>query len=417
MHIENNLFFFFILMILILPGCNEIKSGDSENQSPTVLPVSVINVNKIQEFSYPITYYGRVQARRRSLLSFEIPGKLLSLEYDEGDLVDKDKQMAKLDISLLAIEKMQLVAKKNVEKTILLRLENGEREETIEAAVAIVNRTKAETNKAEKELERIKKLRKSGVSTDSEYDEALYRYKALEAACFAEEARLKELQTGSRKEDIEAQKNRIIELDTQIERLDIQIEKATLKSPYNGYVIKRLVDEGVVIKEGDPVFEIAELSEYEARFSIPVNKLSQINRIEHVSIGKSDYPVTNVRTVSDVSDATRTVDIVLELRGSDNLIKGQTCILKLEEVVKGEYVKLPVSTLAPSVRGLWFCYRLQELKESSTYKLIREEVAINHTDGNHLFVETSLPENSLIVANGVHKLVPGMVVQIKEENR
>ncbi len=392
-------------------GCSGNSSNASGNKV-TILPVETLQLRAQPEFSYPITFYGRIQTVRSSALSFEVPGRVISLLFDEGENINNGQLMARLDTSILEAEKRKLIASRRVEQSILRRLENGEREEVIAAARAMVLRMEAETQRAILDRNRLEKLRKQNATTQTEYEEAFYGALSLQASLDAAKARFKELESGTRNEDIEAQKNRVAELDAQVALIDVRIQKANMIAPFAAHVVKRLVDEGTIVDKGEPVFTISELGLHEARFAIPVEHLNEAKATTSIQINGIDFPIQSCRVISIVSPETRTVDLVFSLKHSKQLIQGQTCLLTLTETVKKRCFEVPLSALVPSVRGLWSCYRIEK-NDANNFYVAREELTINHIDGDRVYVETSLPDESVIVCNGVHKLVPGMLVHPK----
>lgn len=401
------------LLAATIAGCGRAAPGTSRIAS-NVLPVRAIKTNTQEAFSYPIAFYGRIQPTRSVSLAFEIPGQITELLVDEGDTTRAGETLARLDTSILDAERKRFLATKLVEQAVLRRLKNGEREEVIAAARATVSKFVAELEQAVRERERFKKLREGNTATESEYEAAFFTAKSLQASLDAAKARLLELERGTREEDIEAQENRILELDAQVAVLDARIQKAALNAPFAANILKRLVDEGAVVQDGEPVFGISEAQRHEARFSVPVQQLEEARLTTTVIVDGNQVPVQRVRTISSVSDATRTVDVIFTLAPDANVIAGQTCTLDLTERSETPCVELPVASLVPSVRGLWSVYRLQKQADTDNFLIVREEVTIHHTNGDRVFVETSLPDGSLVVGDGVHKLVPGMVVRLTE---
>lgn len=392
-------------------GCSQNPTAKS---FPSVIPVTVIKAKNLSEFSFPIKFFGRIQSARRISLAFEIPGQVTTLHVDEGEVVKAGDTIARLDTSILVAERNKLLASKSVEETILRRLEKGERDEVITAARAMVRKIDAELEHATRESERTKRLRDQNAVSESEFEMAYFNAKSLKASLDAAKARLSKLEAGTREEDIEVQKNRILELDAQVAVVNARIEKAVLTAPFKAHVVRRMVDEGAVVKEGQTVLMLSEADRYEARFSVPITQIEEAEATKTIFIKGKNVPVQKARTISSVSPKTRTIDVVFTLEPSLKVIEGQTCSLELTEKVNRTCVKLPVSALVPSIRGLWSVYRLEKKNESQHFRVIRVEATIHHTDGDHVFVETTLPDYSLIVRDGVHKLVPGMVVRVKE---
>ena len=403
-----------ILLVSTIAGCRR-DASDTSTLKPIVLPVAAIKTKTQSGFSFPITYYGRIQPARRTLLAFEIPGQVAELLVDEGEVVKAGESVARLNTSILDAERKRLLATKTVEQTILRRLKKGQRHEVIAAARAVVRKLDAELQQAIRKRDRLQNLRGQQAASVSQYESAFYQSKSLQASLSAAKARLLELETGTREEDVEAQNNRLLELDARVSVHDARIEKAVLLAPFAANIIKRMADEGAVVQEGQPIFVLSEADQYEARFSVPVTQLEEAEETSTISVSGKEVPVRQARTISSVSPETRSIDVVFTLAPKSRIIEGQTCTLQLTEMVETTCLKLPVSALVPSVRGLWSVYRLEEDVESENFRVIKEEVTINHTDGDRVYVETSLPDSSLIVGEGVHKLVAGMLVRIKDD--
>jgi hypothetical protein len=143
--------------------------------------------------------------------------------------------------------------------------------------------------------------------------------------------------------------------------------------------------------------------------------LDQVKNVESVGVGDRQIPVEEIRVVSNVDSSTRTVDVVFRLAPTAGLIAGETCTIILTQTVKKNCVELPVGALVPSIRGLWACYRIEEETNGKGYQVVKEEVTIEHTDGDRVFVVSALSDDALVVSAGVHKLVPGMQVQPMDE--
>ena len=394
-------------------GCGPEKPRSVEPQQ-TILLVDAIQIKKQTGFSFPVTYYGRIQPTRRTPLAFEISGKITNLAADEGQVVNLDQPIAWLDTSLLMAERKRLLASQSVEQTVLRRLKNGEREEVIAGSRAMVRSLNADLEQAVLNRNRLKKLRGSNTVTESEYEVAFFRVESIQASLDAAKARLEELETGAREEDIDTQENRLLEMNAQVSALDTRISKAVLKAPFSANVVQRLADEGAVVQQGQAIFVVSEAEEYEARFSVPISQLGEAKFTRAVSVQGLEIPVQRIRTIASVSPDTRTIDIVFTLDDKSKLYEGQACSLRLMEQVKVACIELPASALVPGVRGLWSVYRLDKSTETNDFHVVREDVTVNHSSGDLVVIDSSLPDYSLIVSQGVQKLAPGMLVRIED---
>lgn len=392
-------------------GCNRITTKKMEVLEPTILPVKVAKITRRKQFSFPLNFYGRIDVARESALSFELDGRVATILVDAGDEIREGQTLATLHTDSLVAERELLIAKKSVEEAVLKRVRTGERPEVIAAAQAAVERLQVEVKRASINEQREKKLLQTKSISESRYDQLKYDYEALRLSLREKEARLAELKAGAREEDIVAQTMRVAMQDAELALLDTQIRKSKLDSPFAGHVIQRILDDGTVVKSGQPVLIISELTNREARFALPIMYLPQVAKIQSVSVGNRQVPVKDARVISKVDRSTRTMEIVFVLDPSVELISGQTCGVTLTKTIEQECVELPVDSLVPSIRGLWSCYRIEPLPDGAGFEVVKEEVTIEHTQGDRVFATTTLSDGDQVIVDGVQKLVPGMRVR------
>jgi len=403
------------LSLMITAGCEQ-GIGHVPPQ-PTVLPVTAMVLHRQASFAYPVTYYGRVEAARSAALSFERAGRLDAVLLEEGARVPSGVVVARLDTSALEAEQKLLITQRGIESSLLDRLRRGERDEVIKAAQADVKRLDVEVTRALSEKERADRVYASRAISRADYEQAFYSYRAAVHALDQAQQRLEELRSGTRSEDIDAQASRVAAIDAQLEQLQVQFEKSVLRAPFAGICIARLQDEGVTLSPGQIVLQVNEANRLKARFSIPQDNLNLVSEARYLEVGGRQYPVSLPRAISQVDAVTRSVDIVIPLHvdESERVLPGQTCAMTLVKRIEAECVELPISALVASVRGLWSCYQLQPLEGSDAIsRVIKVEVSVIHTDGVRAYVASSLPDQAMIVSEGVHKLVPGMHVRVVE---
>ena len=278
---------------------------------------------------------------------------------------------------------------------------------------ATVKKLAAELEQSSRDHDRMLVLRKTNAASEAEYENSFFQTQSLQGALEAAKARLSELESGTRDEDIDAQKNRLLELDAQIAVLETRIQKADLFAPFDADVIGRVSDEGAVVRQGSTVLTISEAGRYEACFSVPITQVGNARKAKSVLVSGRRVEVQAVRAIRSVSARTRTVKIVYSLDATPGIFNGQSCTLHLEQHFEMECIELPISALIPSVRGLWSVYLLANVGDPNEFEIVRHDLTISHSDGDTVIVESSIPGSSLVVADGVHKLVPGMRVRLR----
>ncbi len=96
-------------------GANNLIQTEPETKEVTVarpLPVTTLQATPVKSYQVLRTYTGAIAAIRTSELGFERGGKLIQVFVKEGDRVKSGQAIAKLDVSNLQMQKLQLEAQK-----------------------------------------------------------------------------------------------------------------------------------------------------------------------------------------------------------------------------------------------------------------------------------------------------------------
>lgn len=86
----------FPLMALLLFGTLACSPEASEEDDPIVRPVKLVTVEAASN-EFPVSYPAVIEAAQSSVLTFQVSGLLQELPVTEGQLVEKDEVIAKLD--------------------------------------------------------------------------------------------------------------------------------------------------------------------------------------------------------------------------------------------------------------------------------------------------------------------------------
>jgi len=202
---------------------------------------------------------GRLEATEVDIAT-KLSGRLSEVLVKEGDFVDKNQIVAKMDTTTLEAQLRQAEAEvkrvKQVRLTTLSKVE-GIRLKTILAG---------------KELKRSNNLYAQGIATQQQYDRDQTAKQALDAEYAASQSSVAESDAA------------IAAAIAQTERLKADIDDSMLKSPIKGPVLTRLAEPGEVLPNGGKVLTIVDptdvymnvyLSEYVAG-EIPLGAESKV---------------------------------------------------------------------------------------------------------------------------------------------
>ncbi|MEL7243559.1 MAG: efflux RND transporter periplasmic adaptor subunit [Cyanobacteria bacterium J06573_2] len=405
-------------------GANNLVKTEPETKEVAVakpLPVVTLRAKPVDSYQVMRTYTGEIAAIRTSELGFERGGKLVNVFVKEGDRVKSGQQIAKLDVSNLQMQKLQLEAQKAQAQARLDEFIAGPRQQDIAAARAAVDDIQQQLQLERTKLKRRKYLYNQGAISREQLDEISFGENSLNARLRQSQSNLNELLAGTRTEQIAAQRAAVKQLEASISDLEINIAKSTIKAPFASIVSARQIDEGTVVNTGQAVVRLVENTSPEARIGMPttvVNRL-RVGSNQRVEINNQNYSATIASILPEVNPNTRTQVVVLKLESSliSQINPGQTVRLKLTDTIPTEGFWLPNKALTQGLRGLWTSYVLTKPSSENTnaprdaFMLEQRTVEILHQESDRVLVRGTLQPGDRIVANGVHRLVPGQIVR------
>ena len=247
--------------------------------------------------------------------SFQVPGKIAMVNFEEGQTVQAGQILAIIDSAELSnqtaaaraavdlsrsrlepLKKQAQYLEKSVEARILSaraaleKVMAGPRSQEIERARQAVEQARAQALLAMEKAERARALYAKEVLPLARMDEAVRASEGAEAALRQTEEALKIAEEGSRGEDIrmaeanlgaalaerEAVARARLEIGPAQKQVELalaeaalaetRLEYATLRAPIGGVVLSRNIEEGESVAPGNPVASLADLSTVQVRF-------------------------------------------------------------------------------------------------------------------------------------------------------
>ncbi|MGF1498749.1 MAG: efflux RND transporter periplasmic adaptor subunit [Elainellaceae cyanobacterium] len=387
-------------------------------------PVNVLMVEPATSYQEVRTYSGTIVAARSSQLGFERAGEVVEISVDAGDRILAGTPLAFLDTRNLEASRRELMARRAQAVASLNEMLAGPRTETIAAAEASADNLRAQLDLAQQVSERRQNLFEEGVISREELDEAIAEVTALQASLRESMVQVDELRAGTRPEQIDAQNARIQELDANLARLNIDLDKSVLKAPFAGTIAARLIDEGTVVTAGQPIVELVENTNLEARIGVPILTASrlQIGQTQSLKIGQTDYSATVTAILPTLDSDTRTVTIVLALDASAtaDVAPGQVAQIELAETIELAGFWIPTTALIGGENGLWSCYVLSDSTgtnlsnetpgQQSVFAVSQQDVEVIYSESDRVLVRGTLSEGDRVIVDGNHRLVPGQLV-------
>lgn len=356
--------------LLSLQGCGSALDANATQAERSALLVNVREAQPDAAYTIEREFAGRVEARRRSDLGFELGGELERVHVDEGDYVARGDVLASLDRARL--------------------------EAQLAEAEASLAEARSASAFAARTLERSRVAASFEGISNQELDLAADNANTSAAALAGAEAR--------------------------VERVRVDLTKSLLRAPFDAVVVARRIDEGQILAPGQAVLAVQESASPEVRIGI-AGRLS-----ERLAVGETRALVINGRTVPAVVDAvlpfrdptTRTVDVIFSI-DDGSTVPGDLARLVLEEQVEARGFWLPVSALAEGNRGLWTAYVAMPIDfagrsaTGATHYLEPRPVEILYEATDRVFVRGALSEGDRYVTGGLTRVVPNQQVRLASD--
>ncbi|WP_437585431.1 HlyD family efflux transporter periplasmic adaptor subunit [Sorangium sp. So ce1000] len=218
---------------------------------------------------WPLSVDGRmvVEPRERAVVRAAEGGIIERIAVQDGELVARGQVLATLSADDLAIERDRLAVKLSQAKLRARMLEEGPRQVEIALAEQRSQRAVSLRDHRQKEASR------SSLLVDAELRSAQEHLLLAQAATRAAddavlaEGMLDVLRSGSRKEDIDEAGAFVQKLEAELAGLDLRREHLTVRSPIDGVVIGRHLEERLhaQLARGDALCEIHDLRGMSAR--------------------------------------------------------------------------------------------------------------------------------------------------------
>ncbi len=340
-------------------------------QATAVLPVEVARVQPESGYTMTRIFTGRVQAKRDSVLGFELAGRLASVKVDEGSRVTTGMLLAELDVDRVQSRRDELLA----------ALAEAE------ANLALANAT----------LKRMRGIVDQGGVSRQGLDEANEGQRAAKAAVQLAEQR--------------------------IASVDVELDKSRLYAPFDGTVVSRLADEGRVLDTGEPIVRVQEGTAPEIRVGVAGSAAHQLvpGRIYRLMWQDRELQA-RLRAVLPLREAAaRTIDALFDpVDSNPALLPGDIVTLALPSHIDQPGFWLPITALTEGQRGLWGVLVAEPRDQApealaASHRVDRRTVDVVHQAADRVYVRGALNENDLIVTTGLQRIVPGQWVRTRDE--
>ena len=316
------------LIIFIFTACKK----DVEEE--IIRPVKIQEINSVQDGSFNIDFPAQISPTQKTVLAFKYAGKIKSINFESGDFVKKGQVIATIDDSDYKVN-LEAFSKK------------------YEAAKAVAQNAEVQFSRAEK-------LYKGGALAKKDYDNAVMQ-KNVAISTF------KEASAG-------------------LENARNTLNDTKIIAPYDGYIDKKIVEEGTVIPEGGPVISFIS------------------NEITDISVNASLKDLENIKNASNLTyPVTFTFS---NLSKDEKFLSGQTGTVTISVKNNGnQEILIPLDALFEDNGSNVYLF-----KNGIAVKTAVEIGELRETD--KISIVKGLKSGDKVIVAGVSKLADGEKVKI-----
>lgn len=225
-----------LLMVFALSGDGDTVKAQKPRKRPPP-PVETAGVVE-RELDSSLSLHGNVHADKSATVRAEVQGTVISFKKDLGDKVKKNELICKIDSSKYRIK--------------------------VKSANSEHDRAKAGLQKTILDEKRFSELYEKGVVPQEQLQDVELTRKMAEA------------EVAARGADVD-QANRDLRL-------------TSIRAPYDGFIAKKFLEVGDWVSEGNPVFDIVDLSAVYVYVDLPERDLSRFRIKSPAAVWLDAYP-------------------------------------------------------------------------------------------------------------------------------
>lgn len=201
-------------------------------------------------------------------VSSKVPGRVLELRVQEGDLVRKGDTLAILEAPEVSAKLDQANALVEAAEALDEKAHNGAQKEQIQGAYEMWQKAKAGLEVAEKSYRRVANLYDKGVISEQKRDEAKAQYEAMVATEKAAQAQYEMAKNGARKEDKKAAGAKVKQAQGAVSEVSSYINETVLLAMADGEVTEVFPELGELVGSGAPIMNVAMTGQLFVTFNV-----------------------------------------------------------------------------------------------------------------------------------------------------
>lgn len=206
-------------------------------------------------------------------VSSKVPGRILELKVQEGDMVHEGDTLAILEAPEVTAQAESAKAAENAAAAMSRMANNGARKEQIQGAFEVWNQARAGLDIAKKSYERVSRLFNEGVVTAQKKDEAEANYMAMQAQERAAKSQYDMAVSGARSEERQAAAEKVNMAKGNVELVQAYKDETVQRATHDGEVSEIYPKVGELVGTGSPIMSVQMTNDIWGTFNVREDQL------------------------------------------------------------------------------------------------------------------------------------------------
>ncbi len=269
------------------PGSKGTSTTAAESNAASVVPATTGDI--------ALESKGYIIPEQQILVSPQVSGRIIELNFDAGQQVEKDFVLAVLDNTEYQAEYDRILATLESSKQNLAEVEEGNRpDEKVQSKAELAE---AETNLAqsEREFQRKKDLMERKIVSKEDFEAAESQYRALTKRVERLAASSRLMDEGARAERKRSAKAQTQQIEAELRRAKWRLDNCIITAPISGTILKKNAELGnlvnpIAFNGSYSLCDIADLSKLEVDLSIQERDISRVYKGQKCRVRAEAYP-------------------------------------------------------------------------------------------------------------------------------
>jgi len=391
---------------LLLVACAKQDQAVADKQPP------IVNAEQVQEFN-PVTsaeshYSGAIQPSRQMDVAFKASGYVQSIgkiRGAEGVRLLQAGDAVRKGTVLATVRESDYRAKINEQATAVNEIRVSQ-----QRGLAALAEAEASLDAAKVNYERTSRLFASDSVTKPEYDTASNNFE------------LAKIRVQEAKAAVNSSKATEMHGRAGLAEANLALQDCVLRAPFDGVILKRLVEEGSLAAQGTVAYTIADDNNVKVTFGVPDVEIKNLAPSQSITVHAAAVPsrdfIGKITEISPDADArSRVFNVEVSLPNANRQLRigmVASVVTTPQGALGSKYLTVPLKAVVRSSSnpGGYAVFVVSHMNDKYTAE--ERQVRLGEATGHLIQVESGLKLGESVVTDGSTRVAQGQEIKIAD---